>query len=104
MVEGTVADGSGARLPGVTVDLVPTTPNARVMVTATTDGDGAYRIAVARVGEYVVRFTLAGFATTEVAVRVVPGATATASATLQVGGLAELGVCRTSTIPTFNGR
>jgi outer membrane receptor protein involved in Fe transport len=90
VVEGTAVDSSGARLPGVTVDLLPRTPNPRVTITATTDGDGAYRLPAPRPGEYAVRFTLAGFATVEVPVRVEQNATATASATLQVGGLAEL--------------
>jgi outer membrane receptor protein involved in Fe transport len=88
-VEGTAVDSSGARLPGVTVDIVPGTANARAVATATTDGDGAYRATVQRAGDYIARFTLAGFSTVDIPVRVTPGATATASATLQVGGLAE---------------
>jgi outer membrane receptor protein involved in Fe transport len=90
LVEGTAADSSGGRLPGVTVDLLPRTAGSRVAATATTDGEGAYRLAVPRPGEYVVRFTLAGFSPVEVPVRVESNATANASATLQVGGLAEL--------------
>lgn len=51
IVEGTVADWSGARLPGVTVELLAATPAAHATATATTDAEGVYRIEHVRPGD-----------------------------------------------------
>jgi hypothetical protein len=88
-LEGTVADSSGGRLPGVIIEVQLDAPNARPAVTATTDANGFYRITSLRAGEYVVRFVLAGFAPTQTRIRLDVGAVSIASATLEVGGLAE---------------
>jgi hypothetical protein len=61
-ITGTVRDTSGAVLPGVTVEA-----SSPVLIekarTATTDGNGQYRIVDLRAGQYTVTFTLAGFST-----------------------------------------
>jgi carboxypeptidase family protein len=59
---GTVRDGSGAVLPGVTVEA---SSDALIEKTrsATTDGTGQYRIIDLRPGIYVLTATLPGFAT-----------------------------------------
>jgi hypothetical protein len=88
-LEGRVADSSGAVLPGVVVELLPRTPNARLVAYATTDIDGTFRLNALAPGDYSVRFVLSGFAPTEVEVRIDAGVTATATAALAVGGLAE---------------
>jgi outer membrane receptor protein involved in Fe transport len=88
-LEGTAADISGGRLPGVTVDILPRTPNARAVATATTDADGFFRLTALASGDYIVRFALTGFSPAELRIRIDPGAVATAVATLNVGALAE---------------
>src|SRR5262249_22722598 len=59
---GTVRDSSGALLPGVTVEASSPALIEKVR-SATTDGNGQYRIVDLRAGEYTVTFTLAGFST-----------------------------------------
>jgi hypothetical protein len=61
-ITGTVRDTSGAVLPGVTVEAASSALIEKVR-TATTDGNGQYRIVDLRAGEYTVTFTLAGFTT-----------------------------------------
>jgi outer membrane receptor protein involved in Fe transport len=85
---GTVADSSGARLPGVTVEVKSGTP-ARTVASAVTDAEGAFRLGPLNSGEYVVEFVLEGFGAARRTVRVDAGATATVSATLSIGGLRE---------------
>lgn len=90
VLEGTAADSSGGRLPGVSVDVVRRAAATRPPVaSATTDADGAYRFSVLQPGAYIVRFTLSGFAIVHTPVRIEAGATATVTATLEVGGLNE---------------
>ena len=61
-ITGIVKDTSGAVLPGVTVEV--TSPDLIEKVrTATTDGDGQYRIIDLRGGTYTVTFSLPGFST-----------------------------------------
>src|SRR5688572_28054493 len=88
-ITGTVKDGSGAVLPGVTVEA--TSPalieRARTAVTGTT---GQYRIVDLRSGTYTVTFTLPGFSTFRREGVELSGAfTATIDATLPVGALEE---------------
>src|SRR3954447_25867527 len=61
-IVGVVKDGSGAILPGVSVDAASDALIEKAK-TATTDGNGQYRIVDLRPGAYVVTFTLAGFQT-----------------------------------------
>ncbi len=57
---GTVADSSGAVLPGVTVEAASPVLIEKVR-SATTDGAGLYRIVDLRPGAYSLTFTLPGF-------------------------------------------
>src|SRR5678816_3383579 len=59
-IAGVVKDTSGAVLPGVTVEVAS---DALIEKTrsATTDGQGQYKIIDLRPGTYVVAFTLPGF-------------------------------------------
>ena len=57
---GTVADSSGAVLPGVTVEAASDVLIEKVR-SATTDGAGLYRIVDLRPGTYSLTFTLPGF-------------------------------------------
>jgi hypothetical protein len=59
---GTVRDGSGAVLPGVTVE-ASSPVLIEKMRTATTDGTGQYRIIDLPPGTYVLTFALPGFST-----------------------------------------
>jgi hypothetical protein len=88
-LEGRVTDSSGAVLPGVTIELLPRTPNGRLVAYATTDTDGTFRLHALPPGDYRARFVLSGFTPMELEVRIDADATATAAATLSVGGLAE---------------
>jgi outer membrane receptor protein involved in Fe transport len=87
-VTGTVADQSGARLPGVGVQVV-VTAGARALAATTTDADGTFRIDRLPAGDYWVEFALSGFARTRQKIAVVAGETQAVSATLGVDGLSE---------------
>ena len=88
-IEGTVTDRSGARLPGVSVEIVPAAGPSTAVVATTTDAAGAFRVAPVRPGDYKVRFSLSGFARAETPVHVAAGTSAIAAVTLQVEGLSE---------------
>src|SRR5687768_3695572 len=86
---GTVVDASGAVLPGVTVEASSPVLIEKVR-TATTDGNGQYRIVDLRPGAYRLSFTLPGFTTVireDVAVSGV--GTITIGAEMRVGGVQE---------------
>jgi hypothetical protein len=61
-IAGVVTDNSGAVLPGVTVEAASPALIEKVR-TATTDGNGRYRIESLQPGIYSVSFSLGGFAT-----------------------------------------
>lgn len=87
-LEGHAADSSGARLPGVTVE-VAKEGDARAIASTTTGEDGSYRFASLAPGAYVIRCALQGFSTSHAAVRIEAGATATITVTLDLAGLSE---------------
>jgi outer membrane receptor protein involved in Fe transport len=89
LLDVTAVDGSGGRLPGVTVEIVRKAGDSKPLASGTTGADGAYRFTSIAPGAYLVRFTLAGFSTVHAPVRVEVVATATVEATLEVGGLSE---------------
>jgi hypothetical protein len=86
---GTVADDSGAVLPGVTVEITSPVLIEKVR-TAVTDSSGQYRITELRPGLYSMTFSLTGFTTVKRADVNVSGiATITIDAQLRVGGVQE---------------
>jgi len=88
-ITGLVRDGSGAVLPGVTVEAASPALIEKVR-TAVTDGQGLYRIVDLRPGTYTVTFTLPGFTTLRrEGVELPSEFTATVNAELSVGTLEE---------------
>ena len=88
-ITGTVRDTSGAVLPGVTVDASSPALIEKVR-SATTDGNGQYRIVDLRAGQYSVTFSLAGFSTVKREGVALEGSfTATINVDLRVGELTE---------------
>ena len=88
-IAGVVRDASGGVLPGVTVEVASPVLIEKVR-TATTDGQGLYRIIDLRPGIYTVTFSLAGFSTVRrEAIELTSGFTATVNADLPVGDVAE---------------
>ena len=88
-ITGVVRDGSGAVLPGVTVEAASPAliEKGRTVVT---DGTGQYRIVDLRPGTYSVQFTLTGFSTVKREGIELEGAfAATVNADLRVGALEE---------------
>ena len=62
-IEGTVVDENSQALPGVTVEA--TSPSLQGTKVAVTSTDGGFRLVLLPPGTYMVKFNLAGFATTE---------------------------------------
>src|SRR5215475_14427850 len=60
-VFGTITDETGAALPGVTIEV--TSPALQRAQSATTDGQGAYRIANLPPGTYRIEYAISGFRT-----------------------------------------
>ncbi|MBM3776899.1 MAG: carboxypeptidase regulatory-like domain-containing protein, partial [Acidimicrobiia bacterium] len=88
-IAGAVRDATGAVLPGVTVEAASPTLIEKVRV-AVTDAQGQYKIVELRPGEYVVTFTLPGFATVRrEGLELTTGFTATVNADMKIGGLEE---------------
>ncbi|MEZ5286914.1 MAG: TonB-dependent receptor [Vicinamibacterales bacterium] len=88
-IAGTVRDGSGAVLPGVTVEAASPAliEGSRSTVT---NASGQYQITDLRPGDYAVTFTLPGFRTVvREGVRLSAAFTANVSPTLEVGQLEE---------------
>ena len=86
---GVVRDASGGVLPGVTVEVSSPVLIEKVR-TATTDGQGLYRIVDLRPGNYTVTFTLAGFSSVRRAgLELTSGFITTVNADLPVGDVAE---------------
>ena len=88
VIEGTVSDPSGGRLPGATVTLLNTGTNfAREL---TTDADGRFRGLLLPLGTYTLRVSLAGFSTyIQEGIELAVGQTANIPVVLQVGGLEQ---------------
>jgi hypothetical protein len=86
-VHGTVSDGTGAALPGVTVTI--TSPAMQLgRATNVTEPDGTYRFGDLPVGTYKITFELSGFKTfVRDAVQLPVGFVARIDATLAVGGI-----------------
>ena len=87
-ITGTVADQSGARLPGVGVQVVLVDGKA-ALATATTDAAGAFRLERLPDGDYWIEFELPGFSPSRQKVAVAAGGTYEIAATLGVDRLSE---------------
>jgi hypothetical protein len=88
-IGGVVKDTSGAVLPGVTVEATSPALIEKVR-TATTDGQGVFRIVDLRPGVYAVTFSLSDFATVKrEGIELSAGVTVTVNADLRVGTVAE---------------
>ncbi len=88
VIEGTVSDASGGRLPGATVTLVNTGTNfTRDLVT---DADGRFRGLLLPLGTYRLTVTLASFSTyTQEGIELVVGQTANIPIVLQLASVQE---------------
>src|ERR1700692_225406 len=81
-VHGTVADPSGAVIPGATVTLTPASGKA---IIGTTQGDGTYSLPSVPPGIYSETVTMPGFASfVKPSLRVLPGQPLTADAKLTI--------------------
>src|SRR5258706_5035154 len=88
-ITGVVRDGSGAVLPGVTVEAASPALIEKVRSTVT-DAQGRYRIVDLRPGVYSVSFALAGFSTAKREALELPAEfTSTVNGDLAVGALEE---------------
>src|SRR6185295_6242905 len=86
-VRGAVTDGSDLALPGVTV--VATSPEGRVLATATSDRTGTYEIGGLPAGEVRLVFQLDGFVTATASVAVEGGLTSIVPKRLEVAPVTE---------------
>ena len=89
-VEGTVADESGAPLPGVTVTIA--SPNLQGGRSAVTGADGRYRFPSVPPGQYKVTGELSNFGKVQKAATVALDATATVNLQLSISASAEVTV------------
>ncbi len=89
LIEGTVSDASGGRLPGAAVTLVNTGTNfTRDLVT---DSDGRFRGLLLPLGTYRLTVALAGFSTyTQEGIELVVGQTANIPIVLQLSSVQEM--------------
>ena len=88
-IAGVVKDTSGAVLPGVTVEATSPVLIEKVR-TATSDGQGQFKVIDLRPGTYTVTFTLTGFNTVKrEGIVLTSDFTATVNADLRVGAMEE---------------
>jgi len=87
-IDGTVADGTKAVLPGVNVTL--SGPALMGTNTTVTDQNGTFRFSTLPVGDYTLTFELSGFGTvTRGGIHVSVGFTATVNAEMNPGTVQE---------------
>src|SRR6185369_11028245 len=89
-VEGTIADESGAPLPGVTVTI--TSPNLQGSRSGVTSADGHYRFPSVPPGQYAVTAELTNFGKVQKTAKVSLDATATVNLQLSISTSAEVTV------------
>ena len=85
-IEGTVADASGAVVPGAEIRVTGTTLSAER--TSTSDANGFYRVTALPAGNYTLSIAAKGFATRAVTLEVTLNRVIVFDVTLEVGGLA----------------
>jgi hypothetical protein len=96
-ISGTVTDGEGGPLPGVTVEA--RNQDTGLVVTAVTDGEGLYRLLNLPTGTYTLMASLEGFATLEQPnVRLLLGSAPTINFTMQTAQVADT-ITVTDTVP-----
>lgn len=87
-VTGTVADGSGAAVPGATVTLK--NENTGLELTTVTDGTGSYTIRNITGGTYTLKASLQGFKEfVQTGIPVIAGGIARINGRLEIGALSE---------------
>ena len=88
-IGGTVTDGTGGVLPGVTVEARSPVLIEQVR-TVVTDGAGQYRVVALESGVYSVTFSLSGFSTVvREGIELTTGFTANVNTQMQVGSVTE---------------
>jgi hypothetical protein len=87
-IQGTVTDPSGAAVGGAKVTI--TQKSTGRVINTTTSSSGAYASGALTPGDYVVHVDAAGFKTTEAAIIVEVGVTATGSLKLQLGQASQI--------------
>src|SRR6266540_2367595 len=98
---GVVRDASGAVLPGVTVEAMSPALIEGVR-SAVTDGTGRFRIEALRPGDYVITFTLAGFASVRRdGIQLTGTSVTTVNADMRVGAVEET-ITVTGAAPTVD--
>ena len=85
-ISGTVVDPAGRGIPGVAIEL-RNGPSAQRRTTS--DAAGAWKFERVDAGDYVVRFALAGFVTTDLQLKVGETSPAPARVVLKVGAVSE---------------
>jgi len=88
-IEGVVRDGTGAVLPGASVNV--SNLDTGQQRTMTTNADGGYRAVLLSLGSYRVKAELQGFKTIErTGITLSAGQTAVVNFAMEVGGVAEV--------------
>lgn len=87
-IAGTVTDGAGASLPGVTVSI--TNEGTGLVRSAVSEANGDYRFSAVPIGDYTLTATMPGFQTFKRTIRVTVGQTATINIKLQPGAVSEV--------------
>ncbi len=96
VIQGSVADTTGAALPGVTVEARNLDTN--LTRTLASDADGRFVFLQLPPGSYRVTFTLAGFATTvQENIQLTVGQSVTMPVTMKVSGVSETVTVTTGT-------
>src|ERR1700722_11092555 len=87
-IQGSVADQSGASMSGAKVTI--TQKSTGRVLTATTTSSGSYASGALTPGDYIIRVEAAGFKTSELAIVVEVGVTATGNVKLEIGQVAQV--------------
>jgi hypothetical protein len=100
-IEGTIADSSGAVLPGATVTI--TNVNTKIQTVVVSNDKGLFRAPLLPIGTYDVAVELQGFKKfTQTGVVVNVGETATVNAALPVGSVSESVSVSANEVPALN--